>query len=89
MIDANAYVGNWPFRQLRYTTPAALLGKMDALGIEQAVVSSLENVFYKDLLAGNRNLHALVKAQRGPLPPRVHHQSDLSRVGRRPGDLRA
>ena len=35
MIDANAYVGNWPFRQLRYTTPAALLGKMDALGIEQ------------------------------------------------------
>ena len=62
MIDANAYVGNWPFRQLRYTTPAALLGKMDALGIEQAVVSSLENVFYKDLLAGNRNLHALVKA---------------------------
>ena len=62
MIDANAYVGNWPFRQLRYTTPAALLGKMDALGIERAVVSSLENVFYKDLLAGNRDLHALVRA---------------------------
>ena len=62
MIDANAYVGNWPFRQLRYTTPAALLGKMDALGIEKAVVSSLENVFYKDLLAGNRDLHALVRA---------------------------
>ena len=62
MIDANAYVGNWPFRQLRYTTPAALLGKMDALGIEQAVVSSLENVFYKDLLAGNRSLQAQVSA---------------------------
>ena len=62
MIDANAYVGNWPFRQLRYTTPTALLGKMDALGIEQAVVSSLENVFYKDLLAGNRSLQAQVSA---------------------------
>lgn len=61
MIDANAYLGNWPFRQLRYTTPAALLGKMDALGIEQAVVSSLENVFYKDQLSGNRQLYAQVK----------------------------
>ena len=61
MIDANAYLGNWPFRQLRYTTPAALLGKMDDLGVEKAVVSSLENVFYKDLLTGNRTLHTAAK----------------------------
>lgn len=61
MIDANAYLGNWPFRPLRYTTPDALLGKMDALGIERAVVSPLENVFYKDQLAGNRILHDQVK----------------------------
>ena len=60
MIDANAYLGNWPFRKLRYTTHIALLDKMDALGIEKAVVSSLENVFYKDQLAGNRHLHAEV-----------------------------
>ena len=60
MIDANAYVGNWPFRKLRYTTHIALLEKMDALGIEKAVVSPLENVFYKDQLAGNRQLHAEV-----------------------------
>ena len=60
MIDANAYLGNWPFRKLRYTTHIALLDKMDALGIEKAVVSSLENVFYKDQLAGNRQLHAEV-----------------------------
>lgn len=60
MIDANAYLGDWPFRKLRYTTHFALLEKMDALGIEQAVVSSLKNVFYKDLLAGNRQLHAEV-----------------------------
>jgi hypothetical protein len=61
MIDANAYLGNWPFRQLRYTTPDSLLGKMDELGIERAVVSSLENVFYKDQLAGNRQLLELVR----------------------------
>lgn len=60
MIDANAYLGNWPFRNLRYTTHIALLDKMDALGIEKAVVSPLENVFYKDQLAGNRQLHAEV-----------------------------
>lgn len=60
MIDANVYLGNWPFRKLRYTTHFALLDKMDALGIEKAVVSSLENVFYKDQLAGNRQLHAEV-----------------------------
>ncbi len=60
MIDANAYIGNWPFRKLPITTHIALLDKMDALGIEKAVVSSLENVFYKDQLAGNRQLHAEV-----------------------------
>ena len=65
MIDANAYIGKWPFRQLRYTTHIALLDKMDALGIEKAVVSSLENVFYKDQLAGNRHLHS-----------EVHHHAD-------------
>ena len=62
MIDANAYLGNWPFRPLRYAAPTALLGKMDALGIEKAVVSPLENVFYKDQLAGNRQLYDQVKA---------------------------
>ena len=60
MIDANAYIGNWPFRKLPFTTHIALLDKMDALGIEKAVVSSLENVFYKDQLAGNCHLHAEV-----------------------------
>ncbi|MYB77830.1 MAG: amidohydrolase family protein [Chloroflexi bacterium] len=69
MIDANAYLGNWPFRKLRYTTHIALLDKMDALGIEKAVVSSLENVFYKDQLAGNRHLHAEVHHHALPLIP--------------------
>src|SRR5688572_5748468 len=61
MIDANAYLGEWPFRRLPQRTPEAMLRKMDALGIEQAVVSRLENVFFKDLLVGNRELHALVR----------------------------
>lgn len=60
-VDANAYLGAWPFRRLSHTTPDALLRKMDAVGIERAVVSRLENVFYKNVLAGNRDLWALVK----------------------------
>ena len=62
MIDANAYIGEWPFRRLNHATPDALLHKMDALGIEKAVVSRLENVFYKDVMVGNRELHGIVRA---------------------------
>jgi predicted TIM-barrel fold metal-dependent hydrolase len=68
-IDANAYLGAWPFRRLSLTTPEALLRKMDALGIEQAVVSRLENVFYKNVLAGNRDLHALTRPHAGRFIP--------------------
>ena len=52
MIDVNAFLGEWPFRRLPYAQPEDRLRKMDALGIEKAVVSRLENVFYKDLLVG-------------------------------------
>jgi hypothetical protein len=62
VIDSNAYVGEWPFRRLPYSQPEDLLRKMDALGIERAVVSRLENVFFKDLLVGNRELYAIAEA---------------------------
>jgi predicted TIM-barrel fold metal-dependent hydrolase len=68
-VDVNAYLGAWPFRRLSHTTPDALLRKMDAVGIECAVVSRLENVFYKNVLAGNRDLHALVKDHRDRFIP--------------------
>src|SRR5262245_8580128 len=61
MIDANAYIGEWPFRAIDYTTPDSLLRKMDAMGVEKAIVSRLANVFYKDVLVGNRQLHAIVR----------------------------
>ena len=62
MIDSNAYVGEWPFRRLPYSQPDNMLSKMDTLGIEKAVVARLENVFFKDLLVGNRELHTIVQA---------------------------
>lgn len=63
LVDANAYVGQWPFRRLPCASPEALLRKMDSLDIERAVVSRLENVFFKDQLVGNRELAAIVGEQ--------------------------
>ena len=60
LVDVNAAVGDWPFRRLPCNTIERLLERMDRLGIRQAAVSRLENVFYKDCLTGNRELHALI-----------------------------
>jgi predicted TIM-barrel fold metal-dependent hydrolase len=38
---------------------------MDSLGIQRAAVSRLENVFYKDCLAGNRELYELIASHPG------------------------
>jgi hypothetical protein len=40
-IDVSAYLGRWPFRSFRTTTCAALLDRMDLLGIDLAIVANL------------------------------------------------
>jgi predicted TIM-barrel fold metal-dependent hydrolase len=60
LFDANSAVGDWPFRRVPCNTVERLLERMDALNIRRAAVSRLENVFYKDCLAGNRELAALL-----------------------------
>ena len=44
LLDANAWLGHYPFRQVPHTTPEGLLGLMDKHQIETAVVSSLHAV---------------------------------------------
>ncbi len=56
IIDGVAYLGNWPFRKLRYNTAAAMAERMDRCGIDRAVVSSLSAVLYKDVMNGNFEL---------------------------------
>jgi hypothetical protein len=58
IIDINACVGHYPFRQLRHTGAAELLAHMDRNGIDRAVVSSLHAVFYRDAHRGNEELFA-------------------------------
>lgn len=55
IVDANAYVGEWPFYPFDADVDD-LLERMDANGVDQAVVSSLEAVFYRDPQHGNRKL---------------------------------
>lgn len=57
IIDVNAYLGHYPFRQVSATSARRLLTLMDASGIDRAVVSSLHAVFYRDAHRGNAELH--------------------------------
>lgn len=56
IIDINAYLGHWPFRQLRHNTAGDLLKLMDKHGIDKAIVSFINAIFYKDCHAGNIEL---------------------------------
>ena len=61
LLDGVAYLGNWPFRKLRYNTAESMLERMDRCGIDGAVVSSLNAVLYKDVMNGNCELAEAVK----------------------------
>ncbi|MBI4622957.1 MAG: metal-dependent hydrolase, partial [Verrucomicrobia bacterium] len=69
IIDVNASLGHYPFRQLRHTTAESLLGLMDRTQIDRAVVSSLHAVFYRDAHRGNEELFESVQRHRDRLVP--------------------
>jgi predicted TIM-barrel fold metal-dependent hydrolase len=69
MLDANAWLGHYPFRPVPNNTPEGLLRLMDRSGIERAVVSSLHSVFYRDAHAGNEELARWVAPHRDRLIP--------------------
>ncbi len=56
IIDINATLGHYPFRQLAATTPAAMTQLMDRWNIDRVLVSSLHAVFYRDAQRGNLEL---------------------------------
>ena len=67
IIDVNAYLGHFAFRQLRHNKAAALLKLMDTSGIDRAVVSSA--ITYRNAQAGNEEVAAEVKRHRDRLIP--------------------
>ncbi|MEW6356675.1 MAG: amidohydrolase family protein [Planctomycetota bacterium] len=69
IIDANAYLGHWAPRQLRFNTPKGLLQLMDRAGIDKACVSSASAILYKDSQKGNEELARDIKPYRKRLIP--------------------
>jgi hypothetical protein len=69
LLDANAWLGHYPFRAVPDNTPEGLLRLMDRHGIQRAVVSSLNSVFYSDPHGGNEELAGWVKPHRDRLIP--------------------
>jgi uncharacterized protein len=51
--DVNAFLGAYPFRRVPGTSPEALLAAMDRTGIDEAWVSHLPGIFWRDPAAGN------------------------------------
>lgn len=64
LIDINAYVGNWPFKQLKYNTCEALLNRMDKFGVDQSVVTNLNGIFYKNTQSANHELYQEIQNQK-------------------------
>ena len=69
LLDANAWLGHYPFRAVPNNTSDALLRLMDRHGIGKAVVSSLHCVFYSDVHSGNDELAQWVRPHRDRLIP--------------------
>lgn len=56
IFDCNAWLGHWPFRQLKQTTPEQLLAQMDEYGFKWAAVSSLDAILHRNTQPANELL---------------------------------
>jgi predicted TIM-barrel fold metal-dependent hydrolase len=57
LLDINAYVGHWPFMQLKYSTCETLLERMNQFGINVSVISNLDGIFFKNTQSANEALY--------------------------------
>ena len=69
IIDVNAYLGHFAFRQLRYNTAASLLALMDSKRIDKAAVSSAGSITYRNAQAGNEELVEEIRGHSDRLIP--------------------
>lgn len=69
LIDVNAYLGHFAFRQLRHNTAATLVKLMDSREIDKAVVSSASAITYRNSQAGNEEVWAEAKRHLDRLIP--------------------
>ncbi|MDP3468417.1 MAG: amidohydrolase family protein [Daejeonella sp.] len=63
LIDINAYVGHWPFMQLKHNTCDALHERMNKFGVDISVISNLNGIFYKNTQSANEELFGEIKSK--------------------------
>ena len=59
-IDVNAFLGAYPYRRVPGTSPDGLLQAMERAGIDEAWVSHLPSLFWRQPMEGNAWLYATV-----------------------------
>jgi uncharacterized protein len=61
LLDINAYVGHWPFKQLKHNTCGMLLDRMNKFGVDVSVISNINGIFYKNTQSANEELYDEIK----------------------------
>ncbi len=64
LLDINAHLGHWPFKQLKYNTCSTLVERMNKFGVDISVVSNLNGVFYKNTQPANEELYDDIKSSK-------------------------
>jgi predicted TIM-barrel fold metal-dependent hydrolase len=64
LLDINAYVGHWPFKQLQHNTCSKLLDRMNRFGVDVSVISNLNGIFYKNTQSANEELYEELKSDK-------------------------
>jgi predicted TIM-barrel fold metal-dependent hydrolase len=63
-IDVAAFVGAYPWRRVPGTSPSAIVSAMDRVGIDEAWLTHLPGVFWRDPMEGNAWLYDTVARDR-------------------------
>src|SRR5690606_25739168 len=64
LIDGNAYIGHWPFRDLMHNSCATRLEQMNQSNVDISLISNLNGIFYKNTQAANQELYEDIKSKR-------------------------
>jgi len=72
-VDVNSFVGAYPFRRVPGTSVQAVLQSMDRVAVDQAWISHLPSVFWRDPAEGNSWLYQITEGSERLRPvPAVH-----------------
>jgi uncharacterized protein len=87
IIDANAFIGKWPYWPLRATAPGEVVAELAGWGIERAAISSTRGVFVSQD-DGNAETEAAARAESALIPFLCAGPSELSHtLERQPPEL--